>query len=445
VPNALQKARVRARIHITVALAAVSSLAIPLLAGQGAETEDTGRKAFVGARFLPLDADPVEDGVLLTRYGRITALGSDSYIQIPPDAEQIDLKGRFVVPGFVNAHGHVGGTRGLESGPSVYDAENVLAQLRLYARYGVTTVFSLGGDRASGITLRDELPTDTLDHARLFVAGPVLDPSTPADAVRQVRLAAAMNVDVVKIRVDDQLGTVAKMPDYAYREVIKRAHDADLPVAAHVFYLEDAKGLLRAGVDFIAHSIRDQPVDDELIELLLERNVCVCPTLTRELSTFVYAERPDFFDDPFFTREAPPDVIAALQEPGRQQEVADSESARRYREALEIAKSNLARLAEAGVRIAFGTDSGPPGRFQGYFEHLELAMMVEAGLTPAQALRAATVDAAACSGQEGRVGSFAPGAWADFIVLEADPSADIINTRRIDSVWVAGNRVPPSE
>ncbi len=432
-------------MRLTVALVSVSSLVAPLLAGQASEPEETGRKAFVGARFLPLDADPVDDGVLLTRFGRVTALGTRSYIQIPQDAEQIDLKGRFVLPGFINAHGHVGGTPGLESGPSVYDAENVQAQLRLYARYGVTTVFSLGGDRASGIALRDELPTDTLDHARLFVAGATLDPRTPADAIRQVGLAAAMDVDVIKIRVDDQLGTVAKMPDYVYAEVITRSHEVDLPVAAHIFYLEDAKGLVRAGVDLLAHSVRDQPVDEELIALLLERNVCLCPTLTRDLSTFVYAHRPAFFDDPFFTREAPPDVLEALQEPSRQQEVADSQSARRYREALEVAKSNLVRLAEAGVRIAFGTDSGPPGRFQGYFEHLELEMMVEAGLTPAQALRAATVDAAACVGQEGRVGSFAPGAWADFIVVREDPLADIINTRQIDSVWVAGNRVPPSE
>ena len=215
-------------------------------------------------------------------------------------------------------------------------------------------------------------------------------------------------------------------------------------MAAHVFYLEDAKGLLEAGVDLIAHSVRDQPVDDALIGLLRERSVCVSPTLTRELSTFVYAERPAFFDDPFFASEVPADVIAALEDPERQRAIAESEVARRYRDALEVAKGNLKRLSEAGVRIAFGTDSGPPGRFQGYFEHLELQMMVAAGLTPEQALRAATVDAAACMGQD-RIGNFGPGSWADFVVLEADPLADISNTKRIDSVWIAGNRVPGRE
>jgi len=406
--------------------------------------EGSGRQAFVNATILPMAGEPIENGVILVRYGRITSLGPEWAGEIPEDAERIDLGGRFVVPGLVNAHGHVGGVRGLETSPDYHSEEDVAHELALYARYGVTTVFSLGGERAAALHEAEASKRDERDRARIFAAGPVVDGTTPADVKRQVELVESMGADLVKIRVDDQFDTVAKMAPPTYAAVIEAAHASGLPVAAHVYELADAKGLVEAGVDLLAHSIRDLPVDDELIALLKDRKVCVCPTLTRDLSVFVYGGEPDFFSDPFFLREADPAVLEALRDPERQRGVRESEVAGRIREALEIAKANLKRLEDAGVGIAFGTDSGPPGRFPGYFEHLELKMMVEAGLTPEQALRAATLDAARCSGQAGRIGSLEPGAWADLLVVDADPRLDVANLRRIHSVWVGGRRVPAS-
>jgi imidazolonepropionase-like amidohydrolase len=162
----------------------------------------------------------------------------------------------------------------------------------------------------------------------------------------------------------------------------------------------------------------------------------------REVSTFVYESRPAFFDDPFFTRDADPAVIAALQTPAYQESIRRSASAQRYKSALEMAKRNLKRLSDAGVRIAFGTDTGPAGRFQGYFEHLELALMVDAGLTPMQALVSATGDAARCMGVSDRLGSLEAGKAADFLVLAKNPLDDISATRSIESVWIAGDEVP---
>ena len=115
---------------------------------------------------------------------------------------------------------------------------------------------------------------------------------------------AARKPDIIKIRVDDNLGTAAKMPPEVYRAVIDEAHRRSLRVAAHIFYLDDAKDLLRAGADVIAHSVRDKDIDDELIALMKARRSPYCPTLTRELSTFVYESTPAFFTDPFFLREA---------------------------------------------------------------------------------------------------------------------------------------------
>ena len=191
----------------------------------------------------------------------------------------------------------------------------------------------------------------------------------------------------------------------------------------------------------IAHIVRDKDIDDEFISLMKARNVPYIPTLTRELSTFVYESTPAFFADPFFRREADPALVAQLQEPARQAAMRASPSAQAYKAALVVAKRNLKRAADAGVLIAMGTDSGAlPERFEGYFEHLELEMMAEAGMTPAAILRAATADAARAMFVKD-VGTLTPGAWADFIVLDKNPLTDIRNTRSISSVWIAGNTV----
>ena len=258
----------------------------------------------------------------------------------------------------------------------------------------------------------------------------------------QVNAVADMDADIVKIRVDDNLGATQKMPPDVYTAVIEQAHARGLRVAAHLYYLDDAKGLLAAGADLVAHSVRDQPVDDALAATLMEQDVCYCPTLMREVSTFVYEERPDWFDDPFFLREVDPAVVQALEAPDYQQRIRDSSSAQAYKVALEQAKSNLKALADAGVRIAMGTDTGPAARFQGYFEHGELDLMVESGLSPMQTIVAATGDAARCLQIDGEVGTLAAGRWADFVVLGANPLDDIRNTRSVESVWIAGNEVP---
>ncbi len=395
---------------------------------------------FVGARLIDgTGAAPVEDAVMVTRSGRIAAIGPAGSIDVPSDGERINLRGHTIIPGLINTHGHVGGTLGLEQGH--YSEENVLAQLALNARYGVTTVNSLGDDGEAGIRIRDAQDVPTLDRARLYVAGAVVTGDTPAVVREVVDDNAAMNVDFIKIRIDDNLGANAKMMPEVYQAVIDRAHEKGLRVASHLYYLEDAKALLRAGTDFVAHSVRDQPVDDELIGLLAERDVCYSPTLTREVSTFVYESTPDFFDDVVFLREVDPDVLDQLRDPERQEGVRNSSSAQTYKQALEVALGNLKPLVDGGAQLALGTDAGPPARFQGYFEHMEMSLMAQAGLTPMQILVSATGAAAQCLGLDD-VGTLEPGRWADFVVLTADPLADINNTRSIESVWIAGNQVP---
>jgi imidazolonepropionase-like amidohydrolase len=395
-----------------------------LAASAGAQTGSI--KAFTGATLIDgTDRAPVPNAIILVRDGRIVAAGPASAVQVPVGAQPVALDGKTLIPGIINAHGHV----------------NSPADLRTYAAYGITTVFSLGGEPAAVFTARSAQSTPALDHARVFLAGPVLAPTTPDEARVQVAGVADQKVDIVKIRVDDNLGTTPKMSPEVYRAVIDEAHKRGLRVATHLFYLADAKSLLDAGSDFVAHSIRDADVDAEVISKLKQRNVCVSPTLMREVSTFVYESTPAFFSDSLFLTHANREWMTALEKPEAQRAMRSSPSAQRYKVALDVAKRNLKRLSDAGVPIAMGTDTGPTGRFQGYFELMELEQMVSAGLTPRQALIAATRDAARCMKLDRDLGTIEPGKWADFVVLDASPLADVANVRRIASVWIAGNRV----
>jgi imidazolonepropionase-like amidohydrolase len=187
--------------------------------------------------------------------------------------------------------------------------------------------------------------------------------------------------------------------------------------------------------------VRDKDVDDEFIQLIKQRGIPYCPTLTRELSTFVYEGTPKFFTDPFFFREANPAVIAQLKEPARQQAMRESKLARGYKAALPTAERNLKKLADADVTIVMGTDSGATAaRFEGYFEHLEMQMMADSGLTPKQILLSAT-GASARAMKLKNVGTLTPGNWADFDVFEKNPLDDIRNTESLSAVYIAGNAV----
>ena len=227
--------------------------------------------------------------------------------------------------------------------------------------------------------------------------------------------------------------------------MIDQAHKRGLRVAAHMFYLKDAQGLVDAGADVLAHSIRDQDVPPAFIAELKKRNIGYIPTLTRDLSVFVYESTPAFFSEPFFLRGQSlyGKQVAQLKDPAAQEKVRSNKDAQSIKKALEQANRNLKLLSDGGVPIAMGTDTGANlvGRWQGYFEHTEMEMMVKAGMTPAQTIAAATGGAARVMHLDGKLGTLQPGKWADFVVLDANPLTDIKNLRQIAAVWIAGQRM----
>jgi len=384
-------------------------------------------EAFIGARVIDGTGRAViEKATILVRNGRIEAIGAN--VKVPFGARNIDVTGKTIIPGLINAHGHVGD----------------LSQLALYARYGVTTVFSLGGDKE--IELRDKTraqqQTPNLNRARLFIAGPIPVSKTPEEGRKAVDANAAARTDIMKIRIDDQLGTAAAMTPDVYTAIIEQAHKDGLRMAVHVVKLADAKAVLKLGTEYIAHSVRDQEVDEETIGLLKKNNTFYCPTLMREVSTFVYADAPAFLNDPFFLRDANPAEAAKARAKDFQDSMRTNKAAQWYREHLPVAMRNLKKLEDSGVQIVMGTDTGVIYRFQGYFEHLELEYMTQAGFTPMQAIVAATSTPAKLLKQDDQFGTLQTGKWADMLVLDANPLDDIKNTRKLNSVWIAGNPVP---
>ena len=391
-----------------------------------APTQGSVPIAFTGATLIDgTGKAPVADAVILVSKGRITAVGASGQVTIPKGAETIALKGKFIMPGLINSHGHV----------------NTPDDLRTYAVWGVTTVISLGGENEQVFAARAAQNVPSLKRARVYVSGPVLTPGSPDEARTMVAGVAGQKVDWVKIRVDDNLGTTAKMTPEIYKAVIAEAHKRNMRVATHLYYLADANGLLDAGTDFIAHSVRDLEVDNAFVTKLKASGRCYTPTLMREVSTYVYESTPAFFSDTMFLKYANPEWVAAGRDPARQEATRKNAAAQKYKAQLPVATRNMKKLFDAGVPIAMGTDTGPMGRFQGYFELMELEMMAKAGMPTAAVLNSANAVAARCMGLDRDLGTIESGKWADFVVLEADPLANIANVRRINSVWIAGNRV----
>jgi len=372
---------------------------------------------YVADRVIVGDGRVIEPGMIEVIDGRVTAIG-----QPQPGAadanDTVDLPGMTIMPMIVDAHVHLSTNRA-----------DLLNDLRQRAAVGVSAALSMGTDPDDALlAMRQErIP----NAARYFTAGRGITMPEPgrsdvphwvtneAEARQAVRDEAARDVDIIKIWVDDRDGRYEKLSPALYSAIIDEAHSHGLRVAAHIFSLEDGKGLLRAGVDVFAHGVRDRDIDDEFVALIRERpEVVLIPNLPSrgmptELSWLRGIVSEEQFAELAARNVANPDV----------------------QEFYGIQSRNLGRLSEAGVTIAMGTDGNTF-----WAPHVEMEDMVLSGMTPAQVIVAATRNSAMAVGLDD-TGVLEPGKRADFIVLSSNPLDDITHTRDIVDVYLAGERV----
>lgn len=401
-------------------------------------------------------AAPLRDAAMVVRDGRVSWVGPARDLNAPEGAEVTSLEGRYVIPGLIDTHVHLANVQDMVQDREFFTRESLERELGVYAAYGVTTVQSLGTDsdpiyevraeqRASGRPTVSRIYTSGRGIVFAGGYGGLAGVNAPVSTVEEVNARvdelAARGVDVVKFWLDDELGSMPKMPPEISQAIIEAAHRHNLRAVAHIFYLEDAQRLVDQGIDGFAHSVRDRPVDQRLIDSMRERGVWqMAATLSREAAIFTYGADAPFLHDHFFTQSVSPRSIEVLSDPERQRGIATGPHFADYQRFLQTAQQNLVRLRDGGVRYAYGTDAGPPGRFPGFADHWELQLMVEAGFTPAQAIESATRQAAEYLGAED-LGTLEVSKWADFVVVDSDPLADVANLRDISQVFIAGRQV----
>ncbi|HVZ20088.1 MAG TPA: amidohydrolase family protein [Vicinamibacterales bacterium] len=414
------KTRVASGIGVVgLTVSAVAALSVSTLGQTPAVT------AFQGARVIVGNGTTIDNGVFLVEGARILAAGPAGRVTVPRGAQVVNLAGKTVMPALLDTHTHLSQTR-----------EMLIADLTRRAYYGVGAAQSLGQDTTDmSFQVRADTAAGRIPGAaRFFTAGRGITAPEPgrtmaphwvttvAEARAAVDEEAAKKVDIVKFWVDDRLGTVKKLSPELYTAVIDEAHKNRLRTITHIYTLEDAKGVLRAGVDAFAHGVRDKDIDAEFLALLKARpNFVIGPNM---------ADRGVKTDLSWLRASLPPAEFAKVEAANK-----DDEKAHAF---WSIQARNLAKMNAAGVRIVLGTDGNVP-----WAPHVEMEDMVAAGMTPMQVIVAATRNSAQFL-RMNDAGTIEAGKSADFLVLDANPLDDITNTRKIARVYLRGTMIDRS-
>lgn len=397
----------------------------------------------VGAKLIDgTNAEPVTDSVVVIEGESIRAAGPQQSTPVPKDGVIIDGRGKTIIPGLVDLHVHY------------YQSENELDRvLEAQLGFGVTTARSVGVDPPELVAkLRQAGP----DAPRILTAGlgfthpeghPVgLDvlnrPESPEAARAMVRELAEQNVDLMKIWVDSKYGRIPEIAPDIRQAIIEQGREHGLNVTAHIFDEEDVRQFVELGVTDFLHTVRDtEPMSAEFIELMKAKGVTFAATLTVIESRWQFAESPELVEDPDVQAALPEAALKRFRDPAARAQMLKNPDLDMLREEIRRAQRFSKQMFEAGVTLTLGSDSG--GAIPaGWGTHNEMRLLVEAGIPPLDVIRIATRNSASRLGEAGaNIGILEPGKQADLILLEADPTSDIANARKIHRVMRAGRWV----
>ncbi len=430
-----------------------------------------GKLSLVGGTVInPADGKVLPNATIVINGDKIEAvvMGKQNAAAL---GKQIDCKGKFILPGYIDTHVHFFQSADLFTRPDGADLNSVrpykdeVAWIKshlndVFARYircGITSVVDVGGPMWN-FEVR-KTANSTAKAPRVAVAGPLIssvsrekldlgDPpivkiDNPDQAREFVRKLAAQNPDLVKIWyiVDKDHPVDSFRP--IVRATVEESHAHKIRVAVHATELETARAAVEEGADILVHSVVDKPVDDAFVKLLKDRHIILCPTLvvferygrtfshqlnlTPEEKAWGNPEVIASLDVTKIPQDKLPDRIkSALAKP--------DEALDRIKKTYDVALPNLKTLEDAGVTIAAGTDAGNIGTIHGPALFREFQLMKEAGLTPMQILQCATANAAKLFGGDtgAHIGSIDKGSFADLVILRSSPLDDIKNASDID-------------
>ena len=418
------------------------------------------------------------NSVIVVTDGRISAVGPADSLPIPAGAAVVDARGKWIVPGLIDAHVHFFQSGNLYTRPDAADLRTAVpyarevarnqarlaATFKVYLASGVTSVVDIGGPFWN-FDVRDAAQRSPA-APRVSVAGPLIstvddppldlgDPpiikiTTPDEARALVRRELARQPDYIKVWFIYRSDADLPAQEIIVKAAADEAHAAGTPLAVHATQLVVAKAALRAGADYLVHSVDDASVDDEFLRLAIARRIVYCPTLF-VVSGYRLALSNTWKPTPAELRLGDPEILAAMDDLNRipreiiPDRVLKSMANPPSAEPSDFAMKNLRKVWDAGIPVAMGTDAGNIGTLHGPSVFREMSLMQQAGLTPLEVLRSATVYGAKAARHENDVGIIDAGRFADMVLLDADPLIDVMNLSRVYRVIKGGSVFDPDE
>jgi imidazolonepropionase-like amidohydrolase len=418
------------------------------------------------------------NSVIVVTDGRISAVGPADSLPIPAGAAVVDARGKWIVPGLIDAHVHFFQSGNLYTRPDAADLRTAVpyarevarnqarlaATFKVYLASGVTSVVDIGGPfwnfdvrdaaqrspAAPRVSVAGPL-ISTVDDPPLDLGDPPIIKITTADEARAlVRRELARQPDYIKVWFIYRSDADLPAQEIIVKAAADEAHAAGTPLAVHATQLVVAKAALRAGADYLVHSVDDASVDDEFLRLAIARRIVYCPTLF-VVSGYRLALSNTWKPTPAELRLGDPEILAAMDDLNRipresiPDRVLKSMANPPSAEPSDFAMKNLRKVWDAGIPVAMGTDAGNIGTLHGPSVFREMSLMQQAGLTPLEVLRSATVYGAKAARHENDVGIIDAGRFADMVLLDADPLIDVMNLSRVYRVIKGGSVFDPDE